>query len=106
MFGAGVCFLALHKSYPNPPFNKKNITAATQKTKKKVAGGYYSPASYMAAALVLDGLLLRAAPALLFGAVMYPMVGLPFWGCVFFQRRALCFCRSVCVFVLLCGRRT
>jgi hypothetical protein len=41
---------------------------------REVAGGYYGSGSYLAASLVLDGLLLRAAPALIFAAIMYPMV--------------------------------
>jgi hypothetical protein len=43
---------------------------------KKVGGHYYRGGTYLLASLVLDGLLLRTAPALLFCGLMYPMVGL------------------------------
>ncbi|KDD77010.1 ABC-2 type transporter, partial [Helicosporidium sp. ATCC 50920] len=43
---------------------------------REVRGGYYSPASYLLAKAVLDGLLLRAVPALLYAAPFYPMMGL------------------------------
>lgn len=42
----------------------------------QVAGHYYRGGTYMLASLVLDGLLLRTLPALLFGGLMYPMVGI------------------------------
>ncbi|KAI8468840.1 MAG: hypothetical protein J3K34DRAFT_459689 [Monoraphidium minutum] len=43
---------------------------------REVAGHYYRGSTYLLASLVLDGLLLRTLPALLFSALMYPMVGL------------------------------
>ncbi|GBF94737.1 ATP-dependent permease [Raphidocelis subcapitata] len=43
---------------------------------REVAGHYYRGGTYMLASLVLDGLLLRTLPALLFGGLVYPMVGL------------------------------
>jgi ATP-binding cassette subfamily G (WHITE) protein 2 len=43
---------------------------------REVAGHYYRGSTYLLASLVLDGLLLRTAPALLFCGLMYPMVGL------------------------------
>jgi ABC-type multidrug transport system ATPase subunit len=41
---------------------------------REVAGHYYGGVTYLASSLVLDGLLLRTLPALLFCALMYPMV--------------------------------
>jgi ABC-type multidrug transport system permease subunit len=43
---------------------------------REVHARYYGSAPYLAAKLVLDGLLLRALPALLFTVLMYPLVGL------------------------------
>ncbi|GBF87535.1 ABC transporter Adp1 [Raphidocelis subcapitata] len=43
---------------------------------REVAGHYYGGGTYLLSSLVLDGLLLRTLPALLFSGLMYPMVGL------------------------------
>lgn len=43
---------------------------------REVAGGYYRPWTYLATKLLLDGLLLRALPAVVYTALMYPLVGL------------------------------
>ena len=43
---------------------------------REVTGHYYRGGTYLLASLVLDGLLLRTLPALLFGGLVYPMVGL------------------------------
>ena len=43
---------------------------------REVAGHYYKGGAYLLASLALDGLLLRTLPALLFGGLVYPMVGL------------------------------
>jgi hypothetical protein len=45
---------------------------------REVAGHYYSGSTYLLSSLVLDGLLLRTLPALLFCALVYPMVRLKF----------------------------
>jgi hypothetical protein len=41
---------------------------------REVAGHYYRGGTYLLSSLVLDGLLLRTLPALLFSALVYPMV--------------------------------
>ena len=38
------------------------------------AGGCYRPGAYLLARVVLDGLLLRVVPVLLYSAPFYPMV--------------------------------
>jgi hypothetical protein len=43
---------------------------------REVAGGYHWPWTYLATKLLLDGLLLRALPAAVYTALMYPLVGL------------------------------
>ncbi|GLC52605.1 hypothetical protein PLESTB_000648300 [Pleodorina starrii] len=43
---------------------------------REVAGHYYSPAAYLLPRLVLDALLLRALPAALYTAALYPLVAL------------------------------
>jgi ABC-type multidrug transport system ATPase subunit/ABC-type multidrug transport system permease subunit len=42
---------------------------------REVRGGYYSPAAYYVTKAVLDALLLRAIPVLLYSAPFYPMMG-------------------------------
>jgi len=42
---------------------------------REVRGGYYNPATYYATKAVLDALLLRAIPVLLYSASFYPMTG-------------------------------
>lgn len=42
---------------------------------REVRGGYYSPATYYVTKAVLDALLLRAIPVLLYSAPFYPMMG-------------------------------
>ena len=41
-----------------------------------MARGFYSPATYMAVKLVLDGLLLRVLSACIYGSLFYWIVGL------------------------------
>jgi ATP-binding cassette subfamily G (WHITE) protein 2 len=48
---------------------------------REVAGHYYGGVTYLLSSLVLDGLLLRTLPALLFCALMYPMVRRHSRGC-------------------------
>lgn len=43
---------------------------------REVRGGYYSPATYLLAKMVLDALLLRVIPVFIFSAPFYPMMGL------------------------------
>ncbi|KAL4458955.1 hypothetical protein ABPG75_013820 [Micractinium tetrahymenae] len=43
---------------------------------REVRGGYYRPASYLLAKMVLDALLLRVIPVFVFSAAFYPMMGL------------------------------
>jgi len=43
---------------------------------REVVGHYYTGGTYLLSSLVLDGLLLRTLPALVFCGIMYPMVGL------------------------------
>ena len=50
------------------------------------AGGYYSPATYLLAKMVLDALLLRVIPVFIFSAPFYPMVGV----------HVVCVCVCVC----------
>ncbi len=42
---------------------------------REVRGGYYNPATYYVTKAVLDALLLRAIPVLLYSAPFYPMMG-------------------------------
>jgi ABC-type multidrug transport system permease subunit len=43
---------------------------------RETSARYYGSPAYLAAKLVMDGLLLRTLPAVLFTALMYPLVGL------------------------------
>ena len=43
---------------------------------RELARGFYSPATYMAVKLVLDGLLLRVLSASIYGSLFYWIVGL------------------------------
>ncbi len=51
---------------------------------RELARGYYSPAAYVLTKLVLDGVLLRALPALLFVLPFYFLMGLQANAAAFF----------------------
>jgi energy-coupling factor transporter ATP-binding protein EcfA2 len=58
---------------------------------REVAGHYYSGSTYLLSSLVLDGLLLRTLPALLFSALVYPMVRQ-----LLRARKRGCCCQALC----------
>jgi hypothetical protein len=50
------------------------VRAPPPPNRDQVGGHAYGCGGYVLASLALDGLLLRALPAVLFGGLMYPMV--------------------------------
>ena len=71
----GACFFSLTLMALTSLTSVDLLTNERGLVVKEVLGGYYRPASYYLSKAVLDGLLLRVLPAILFAVPLYPMSG-------------------------------